>query len=88
MLRGERFAFREDLVSQLHNPFDTDDLTCPMVLGCGSDTSSMMENGMRIFAQRSNAELFRPPGTDHFVHTNSPSALAEMIRMTVKLGEG
>ncbi|MCU1345825.1 MAG: alpha/beta hydrolase fold protein [Acidimicrobiia bacterium] len=87
MLRAEGFAFQQDLLSQLRRPFDVEDLKVPIVVGCGTLAHEMIEGGMRALAKRTSGELFLPPDTDHFVHTNAPHALAEMVRRVVALAE-
>jgi len=56
MLRAEGVAFHWDLVSQLHRPFDVDDVKCPVVVGCGSETHATMEQAMRTLAARTDGD--------------------------------
>jgi pimeloyl-ACP methyl ester carboxylesterase len=83
MLRREGAAFQVDMVSELTAPFHFADITCPVVIGAGTATSSGHFEGARRLAQILKADLFEVEGADHFAPTNSPGAWAELVRRTV-----
>src|SRR5207237_1286639 len=86
MLRREGAAFRADMTSELTAPFDFADITCPVVIGAGTATSSGHLEGARRLARILNAELFEVEGADHFAPRTSPAAGAELVRKAIALG--
>lgn len=85
MLRREGAAFHADMTSELTAPFDFADITCPVVIGAGTATSSGHLEGARRLARILNADLFEVQGADHFAPLSSPEAWAMLVRKAVAL---
>jgi pimeloyl-ACP methyl ester carboxylesterase len=85
MLRKEGRAFRTDMASEVVEPFRFEDLTMPIVVGCGTETSSGHLEGGRRLAALLGAELYEVEGANHFVPVSDPPVWATMARRAYAL---
>ena len=83
MLRREGAAFQVDMAAELTAPFQFGDITCPVVIGAGTATTSGHLEGARRLAHILNADLFEVEGAGHFAPTSNPGAWAELVRRTI-----
>ena len=88
MLRREGAAFHADMTSELTAPFDFADITCPVIIGAGTATSSGHLEGARQLATILNADLFEVEDATHFAPLTSPAAWSELVRKAVALAHG
>ena len=87
MLRREGSAFHADMTSELTAPFDFADVTCPVIIGAGTATSTGHLEGARRLARILNAELIEVAGADHFAPLSRPGAWAELVRRAITLAD-
>jgi pimeloyl-ACP methyl ester carboxylesterase len=85
MLRREGAAFRSDMSAELTAPFEFAEIVCPVVIGCGTATSSGHLEGARRLARILGADLFEVAGADHFAPLSNPAAWAQLVRKAVAL---
>jgi pimeloyl-ACP methyl ester carboxylesterase len=87
MLRKEGTAFRTDMAAELTAPFEFAEIVCPVVIGCGTATSSGHLEGARRLARILSADLFEVVGADHFAPLTDPPAWAQLVRKAVVLAD-
>jgi pimeloyl-ACP methyl ester carboxylesterase len=83
LLRAEGASFHADLASQVDAPFHVADVSCPMVVGAGTDSEDRLLTAYRALAETTNAEFFVSQGANHGAHTHHPEVWAELVRRTV-----
>jgi pimeloyl-ACP methyl ester carboxylesterase len=86
LLRFEGRAFQADVRSITEPAYDIDQLLTPLVLACGSTTTTGHREAAHILAARFGAPLMDVEGAGHFGPANHPEAFAELVRRSVALG--
>jgi pimeloyl-ACP methyl ester carboxylesterase len=78
--RAEGPAFQVDMASELHAPFDLDDVRVPALVGAGTATSTQHSEGARWLVERlPDARLHMIPGAGHFAPRTHPEEFVAFI---------
>jgi pimeloyl-ACP methyl ester carboxylesterase len=84
--RAEGPAFRADMASEVHAPFDFHDVVVPALVGSGSDTSPEHAYGARWLAEAlPNARTHVIRGTGHFAPRTHPAEYAAFVLSVLPL---
>ncbi len=84
-LRIEGRAFQADIRSITGDPYDITELRTPIVLACGSTTTTGHREAAHILAGMFDAPLMDVDGAGHFGPANHPEDFAELVRRAVSI---
>jgi pimeloyl-ACP methyl ester carboxylesterase len=84
-LRVEGRAFQADIRSITGDPYDITELRTPIVLACGSTTTTGHREAAHILAGMLDAPLMDVEGAGHFGPANHPEDFAELVRRALAL---
>jgi pimeloyl-ACP methyl ester carboxylesterase len=68
-------------------PFDLSTLEMPLLIGCGTESTTTQRNCARRLAEETGAELVTIEGAEHGAHVSHPEAFAGFVRQAVALGQ-